>query len=229
MSYLPTKHYNPRGYEAVYDPKRGVCCVTIRGYKTPDGKIVERGGLMNPDDKPVAACEITTYTGNIAQEDWHIVHPHIRHTFHDALADRRDLLGNPDFRHKPSDDEQRRRFAAAYDAAQKIRNGSTILGVDKMLFVLNPSLFANVDCFTRDSSGAFWLMFCGEAQEKKTSSLHASLAAYVLEAGEYVPAGATVRLGLWALTQTGPRFTEVPNDRITARDAVIAHLLKTPF
>lgn len=230
MSTLPTRHYNSCGHEAVYDPEADVCHVTVRGYTTSDGRIVERGGLANPDDKIVAKFTLDTSCGKLAgrsADGQPEVGQPIAETFHDALLDRRDLLGAPDFRNKPSNDAERRLFAAAYDAAQKVRNSSTVLGVNKLVFSLNPSLFALVDCFARDKAGAFWLMKLGEP---KLHALDLPLAAYVLEAGEYIPANATVRCGVWYLSPSGrPAFTEVPNDRITTRNIVIDRLMSTPF
>ena len=225
MATPPTIHYNPRGYEATYDPASDTCAVAVRGFIDANGKAIERGGPDHNDDKILARFTISSIDCRTAFDQ-----SNVRDTFHDALADHRDLIGYPIFRHKPSDDAERRLFAAAYDAAQKVRSNSTILGVDKLLFSLIPSLFAIVDCFSRDKSGAFWLMLsCHDSRASSRVINYLPLAAYVLEAGEYVPSTATVRLGVWSLTLTGPRFTEVPNDRIAARDAVVSHLLKTPF
>lgn len=231
MATPPTIHYNPRGYEATYNPATDTCSVVVRGFKDASGKIVERGWPTNPDDKVVNRLMLTTNCAKLASCPDSQALPRVVDTFHDALADRRDLLGAPVFRHKPADDAERRLFAAAYDAAQKVRSNSTILGVDKLLFSLSPSLFAVVDCFSRDKSGAFWLMRCSCPDSRAPSrEIHyLPLAAYVLEAGGYVPAGAAVRLGVWTLTPTSPRFTEAPNDRAAARDAVISHILATPF
>jgi len=230
MANPPTIHYNNRGYEATYDPASDTCAVVVRGFIDANGKAVERGGPAHPDDKVLARFTIPSVDGSLGAAGFSPLPSPVRDTFHDALADRRDLLGAPVFRHKPADDAERRLFAAAFDAAQKVRSGSTILGVDKLLFSLCPSLFAVVDCFSRDKSGAFWLMLCSTANIGAGGfSRHLPLAAYILEAGEYVPSTATVRLGVWSLALAGPRFTEIPNDRIAARDAVIAHLCDTPF
>lgn len=234
MANPPTIRYNNRGYEATYDPASDTCAVVVRGFIDANGKAVERGGPAHPDDKVLARFTISSVDGRTA---FGLSSP-VRDTFHDALADRRDLLGAPVFRHKPADDAERRLFAAAFDAAQKVRSNSTILGVNKLLFSLCPSLFAVVDCFSHDKSGAFWLMMAdiqnpqagfGGARAPVRSDFSLPLAAYILEAGEYVPSTATVRLGVWSLAPTGPRFAEIPNDRAAARDAVIAHLCNTPF
>lgn len=233
MAYhLPGKYYDNLGHEAVYDPTANALHVTVRGYVAPNGKFVERGGPLNPDDKPLAQFDIPCCTALLpdggASNPLDLPSP-VRDTFHDSLADRRDLLGDPEFRNKPQTPEERRMFAAAYDAAQKIRAKATILGVNHPFFSLNPSLFAVADCFARDVSGAFWLMFAtGRLRATSDFKLLASLSAYVLEA-EYVPANAQVRLGAWQIETGGATFVEVLNDRIAARDAVIGHLMKTPF
>ena len=231
MATPPTVHYNPRGYKATYDPASDTCAVAVRGFIDANGRIVERGGPAYPDDKVVNRLMLTTNCASLAGCPDSRPLPRVVDTFHDALVDRRDLLGVPMFRHKPADDAERRLFAAAYDAAQKIRSKMNVLSVGQLFFSLVPSLFAIVDCFSRDSSGAFWLMnarkFDGVVASPAPSPL--SLAAYVLEAGEYIPSTAVVRLGVWFLTPAGPRFAEVPNNRVAARDAVIAHILKPPF
>lgn len=246
MQTQPAIHYNNRGYEATYNPASDACVVTVRGFKTVDGRYVERGWPTNPGDRPLAKFTLSTSCATLVAEHSQSavlkslaptsLSPRVVDTFHDALLDRRDLLGAPLFRHKPDGDVERRYFAAAYDAAQKVRSNSTILGVGKLLFSLSPSLFAIVDCFSRDKSGAFWLMVAETPNprarfEAARSPVHSvlPLAAYVLEVGEYVPANATVRLGVWSLLPVGPSFVEVPNNRIAARDAVISHLLATPF
>lgn len=228
----PTIHYNPRGYEAAYDPAANICTVTVRGYKAPDGRIVERGGPLHAEDKRITTFRIKGIDGQSASGQ----PSPVRETFHDALRDQRDLLGAPMFRNKPADDAERRLFAAAYDAAQKIRAKTTVLGVDKVIFSLNPSMSAVADCFARDAAGSFWLMFCAIApfgkpgvDVRNTFGQVPVLSAYILEAGEYVPANATIRLGAWTIAPAGQRFTEIPNDRIAARDAVIKRLLTPPF
>ena len=233
-----TIHYNPRGYEAVYDPASDSCIVTVRGVKTPDGKIAERGGPSHPDDKPIATFALRESCAAIAL--WRTASPGapcakpcpaapspVCETFQDTLLDRRDLLGAPVFRNQPKDALERRLFALAYDAAQKVRSGAVVLGAGRLLFMLAPGLFAPVDCLCRDRSGAFWLMQFTDMNS--VVALELRLAAYVLEAGEYVPANTAVRLGVWTVSPSGPRFAEVSNDRIVARDAVIAHLMSTPF
>ena len=35
--------------------------------------------------------------------------------------------------------------------------------------------------------------------------------------------------GVWDLSATGAKFTEIPNDRVAARDIIIDHLYDTPF
>ncbi len=222
-------HYNNDGYEAVYNPGSDTCEVTVRGYSKPDGSFVRRGGPAHPDDKPILRISLDTSCAKLAGVA-DCVPKAVRETFHDVLWDRRDLLGAPLFRNKPADDAERRLFAAAYDAAQKVRSSSTILGVDKLAFATEPPLFDTVDCFCRDKSGAFWLMLCDAGDAKDCDiGRRLSLAAYVLEAGEYVPTNAAVRLGVWRLAPNGCRFAEVVNDRIAARDAVIRHLLTPPF
>ena len=245
----PTIHYSPRGYEATYDPATDTCAVVVRGYVRPDGKIVERGGPAHPDDKVIARFTIANLgaaSSNLGATGFSTSHPAnigatgfspspVRETFHDSLSDRRDLLGNPDFRHRPSDAAERRLFAAAFDAAQKIRARLNVLAVNHLVFSLNPSLFAVVDCFARDAHG-FWLMNAeipqagfGAAIGPVRSDQSLPLAAYILERGGYVPATASVRLGVWSLLPTGAKFSEIPNDRAAARDAVIDHLCATPF
>lgn len=214
--------FSPCGYEASYDAAKGTCHVVVRGYESPDGKFVERGGPSHTDDKVLAEFDLKGIDGREYRRD------PVRETFEDALIDCRDILGSPVFRNKPADVLERYHFAAAYDAAQKVKAKMTVLGVGKIVFSLNPSHFAIVDCFARDKAGAFWLMMCGnDSIGAYGQSL--LLAAYALEAGGYVPSNASVRLGVWLATQSGPRFTEVPNDRAKARDIVIADLIKTPF
>lgn len=157
------------------------------------------------------------------------VPPPVRETFHDALLDYRDLLGNTTFRNKPVSPGERRLFAAAYDAAQVIRGKVSVLGVSTFHFMLSPSLCFRADCFARDAQGAFWLMWCASVVPGRDTSRNLSLAPYVLEQGGYVPSNASVRLGVWALTTTGARFAEVRNDRIAARDAIIDYIGNPPF
>ena len=233
---MSTTYHNMRGYEAVYDPETTSCRVQVRGYKTPDGKIVERGGINHPDDKVVAELALDSgascakVSGALGKPGFY-VHTPIRETFHDAMLDHRDLVGAPIFRHKPGDDTMRRYFAAAYDAAQKIRAKTKILGVNRFFYSLHPGLFAFVDCYARDADGSFWLMSCtaDDVAVDVAIGRYMTLAAYVLEAGEYVPANAKVRLGCWRLLKSGADFVEIANDRIAARDMVIAHLQCTPF
>lgn len=223
--------YNPRGYEATLDEGGNSCSVVVRGYQSGTS-FVERGGPAHPDDHILARFTIQRLGGETAS-----ALPNVRDTFIDSLADRRDLLGDPDFRHTPADGAERRLFAAAYDAAQKIRAKMTVLGCDTLLFTLAPSAFSVVDCYARDAHG-FWLMNVevpspqagfGSAGAPVRSNQTLILAAYILERGGYVPATASVRLGVWDLSANGAKFTEIPNDRATARDFIIDHLCDTPF
>lgn len=223
--------YNPRGYEATLDEGGNSCSVVVRGYQS--GKsFVERGGPAHPEDRVLARLTIQRFDGQTATGQ-----PNVRDTFIDSLAERRDLLGAPVFRHKPADDAERRLFAAAFDAAQKIRSKMTVLGYDTLLFTLAPSAFSIVDCYARNAHG-FWLMdvevpstqagFGGSGAPVR-SNQPLLIAAYILERGGYIPATASVRLGVWDLTATGAKFTEIPNDRAAARDIIIDHLCDTPF
>lgn len=223
--------YNPRGYEATLDEGGNSCSVVVRGYQS-GGKFIERGGPAHPEDRVLARLTIQRFDGRTT-----IDQPNIRDTFIDSLADRRDLLGAPVFRHKPADDAERRLFAAAYDAAQRIRSKMTVLGCDTLLFTLAPSTFSVVDCYARDAH-CFWLMDVevpspqagfGGAGAPVRSDQSLPLAAYILERGGYTPATASVRLGIWSLAATGAKFTETPNDRAAARDVIIDHLCDTPF
>ena len=224
--------YNPRGYEATLDEGGNSCSAVMRGYQS-GGKFISRGGPAHPEDRVLARFTIPRFDIQTAT-----VQPNVRDTFIDSLADYRDLLGAPMFRHKPADDAERRLFAAAYDAAQKIRAKMLVLGCDTLLFTLEPSAFSIVDCYARDVSGAFWLMAvetpnpqagCGTAESPVRSGQSLLLAAYILETGEYVPSTAAVRLGVWNLSATGAKFTEIPNDRAAARDLIIDHLCDAPF
>lgn len=216
-----TIHYNPRGYEASYDEAKDCCTVVVRGCRDGE-KIVERGGPGHPDDRVVARIVIPGDGTNVP------VQSPVRDTFIDVLADRRDLLGNFDFRRKPADDAERRLFAAAFDAAQRIRSKMSVLGCDKLLFTLLPSAFATVDCFARDPRG-FWLMQSAVNGRADDFVQTLPMAAYILERGGYVPATASVRLGVWNLTAAGAKFAEIPNNRAAARDLIIDHLCDTPF
>lgn len=208
--------YNPRGYEATLDEGGNSCSVVVRGYQSGK-RFVERGGPAHPEDRVLARLTIAGIgAAGFSPSP-------VRDTFIDSLADRRDLLGAPVFRHKPADDAERRLFAAAYDAAQKIRAKMTVLGCDTLLFTLVPSAFSVVDCYARDAH-CFWLM---NVEVPSPQSL--PLAAYILERGGYIPATASVRLGVWDLATTGAKFTEIPNDRAAARDIIIDHLCDTPF
>lgn len=223
--------YNPRGYEATLDEGGNSCSVVVRGYQS--GKsFIERGGPAHPEDRVLARLTIQRFDGRTVTDQ-----PNVRDTFIDSLADRRDLLGALMFRHKPTDDAERRLFAAAYDAAQKIRSKMTVLGCDTLLFILAPSAFSVVDCYARDAHG-FWLMNVevpspqagfGAAKSPVRSDQSLPLAAYILECGGYIPDTASVRLGIWDLSATGAKFTEIPNDRAAARDVIIDHLCDTPF
>lgn len=223
--------YNPRGYEAMLDEGGNSCSVVVRGYQS--GKsFLERGGPAHPEDRVLARFTIPRFDIQTATGQ-----PNVRDTFIDSLADRRDLLGATMFRHKPADDAERRLFAAAFDAAQKIRSKMTVLGYDTLLFTLAPSAFSIVDCYARDAHG-FWLMdvevpstqagFGGSGAPVR-SNQPLLIAAYILERGGYIPATASVHLGVWDLSATGAKFTEIPNDRAAARDLIIDHLCDTPF
>lgn len=233
MNNPPTTiNYNPSGYEAIYVPRDMTCAVTVRGYKTPDGWIVERGGPTHTEDKPVA---------NFTIPQWEAVPvplrpapTPVRETFEDTLLNHRDLVGGIILRHAP--DELRKakdvrmmeQCSGAYKAAEKIREKMTVLGVRKLVFALNPSLFTIIDCFTRDKDGAFWVITCTtENPEAEKNQL--ILASYILEAGGYVPSNATVRCGTWHIHGNTPHFYETPNDRVLARNLVIEHLTSTPF
>lgn len=213
--------YNPRGYEATLDNGGNSCSVIVRGCRS-GGSFIERGGPAHPDDRVLARFTISRFDGRTE-----FGQPNVRDTFIDSLSDRRDLLGDPDFRHKPADDAERRLFAAAYDAAQKIRAKMTVLGCDTLLFTLAPSAFSVVDCYARDAH-CFWLMNAS-IDGRTVFDQPLLLAAYILERGGYVPATASVRLGVWNLAATGAKFSEVPNDRAAARDLIIDHLCDTPF
>lgn len=213
--------YNPRGLEATLDKGGNSCSVVMRGYQSGEN-FVKRGGPAHPEDRVLARFTIPRFDGRTATDQ-----PNVRDTFIDSLADHRDLLGAPIFRHKPADDAERRLFAAAYDAAQKIRTKMTILGYDTLLFCLVPSAFSIVDCYARDAHG-FWLMNASIGG-RTVFDQSLPLAAYILERGGYISASASVRLGVWDLLSTGAKFTEIPNDRIAARDLIIDHLYDTPF
>lgn len=216
--------YNPRGYEATLDEGGNSCSVVVRGYQS-GGKFISRGGPAHPEDRVLARFTIPRFDIQTATDQ-----PNVRDTFIDSLADRRDLLGATMFRHKPADDAERRLFAAAFDAAQRIRAKMLVLGCDTLLFTLAPSAFSIVDCYARDAHG-FWLMNCAVAKlgGRVVSDQSLLLAAYILERGGYIPATASVHLGVWDLSATGAKFTEIPNDRVAARDIIIDHLYDTPF
>lgn len=225
MNPTTTIQYTPNGYECYYSPKTNTCEVAIKGYSTPDGKFVERGGLAHPEDKLLVSfsvkAELPTPIYPCVQS--------VRETFEDTLLDKRDLFGAPMFRNTPQDANEKRMFANAFDAAQKIRSKMKVIGVNRIIVTLAPSFFAIVNCFAVDKNGTFWLMFCTDDKIPLLPEGNLSLTAYILESGRYVPANATVRLGVWLLAENPPMFIEVPNDRIAARDFVINHLLKTPF
>ena len=203
------------------DKSGNSCTVVCRGCVL-DGKYVERGGPAHPDDSILSRFVIDKL------DCQSFVRPSpVRDTFIDVLANRCDLYGNFDFRHKPNGDSERRLFAAAFDAGQKIRSKTTVLGYDKIVFMLVPSVFAVIDCFARDNA-SFWIM-AADIGEQIPFAQTLPLSAYVLEHGGYIPATATIRLGVWSLLPTGAKFSEVPNDRAAARDLVIDNLLKTPF
>lgn len=219
--------YTPNGYEYYYSPKTNSCEVTVKGYTSPDGKFVERGGPAHPEDKRIASFSIKAVAELPVP-----IYPcaqSVRETFEDAILDKRDLLGTPIFRNTPQDANEKILFANAFDVAQKIRAKMNILGVNKLIVSLTPSFFAIVDCFAADKDGTFWLMFCTDDNTTLLPERNLSLAAYILEAGKYIPTNAAVRLGVWKLAHNPPKFIEVPNDRIAARDFVINHILKTPF
>ena len=229
-------YYNSRGYEATFDGEANRWIAVARGYVAPNGTFVKRGGPEHPSDKPIAKFTLDPIWSLCGYGRSVIPLPDlplsVHETFHDALLANRDLLGNVMFRNKPDDDAERRLFAAAYDAAQKIRASVSVLNVNQMFFMLNPPIFFFADCFARDKSGAFWLMFCVPQELDLSNAIIQTmfgLTSYVLEAGEYVPANETVRLGAWKIAPTGCRFVEVPNDRIAARDAVISSLQEPPF
>lgn len=228
MNNPPTKiQYTPEGHDCYYSSQTNSCEVIIRGYTTPDKRIIERGGPTHPDDKTLISVtiknpdEITTPLCQCRQP--------VRETFEDVLLDTRDLIGTPIFRNAPQDMYEKRMFASAYDAAQKIRAEMNILGVSKLIVSLTPHLFALVDCFARDKSGTFWLIFCSDEIAPNPESIKFSIAAYILEAGKYVPTNATVKLGVWNLAYNPPKFVEITNRRIEARDFMINEILKTPF
>lgn len=217
-------HYNPRGYEATLDEGGDSCSVAVRGFKYGDG-FVERGGPSHQDDRVLARFTIR----RLGVQEPFGTSANVRDTFIDTLADRRDLLGNPDFRHKPAGDSERRLFAAAYDAAQKIRSKMSVLGYDKLVFTLVPSAFSVVDCFARDVSGAFWLMSATDRAAPFVGGQTLPVAAYALERGGYVPGTASIRLGVWRLSPAGATFEEVPNNRVAVRDIIIDGLCEPPF
>ena len=217
--------YNPNGEEAAFNGEKWN--IVVRGYTDPNDKFVVRGGQTHPDDKVLARFDLPCA---LPKDSVVSANQSVNETFHDALLDCRDLVGAPMFRNKPLSDTERRLFAAAYDAAQKVRANSSILAVHKMVFSFHPSFYLWVDCYARDASGAFWLMFLAYNEpDAKVASKELSIAAYVLEKGGFVPSNATVRIGVWVASMSGARFVEVPNDRIAARDAVIRHLLTPPF
>lgn len=227
MNPTTTIQYTPSGYECYYSPKTNSCEVVVKGCTAPDGKFVERGGAAHPEDKRLASFTIKS----IAELPIPVYPCHlpVRETFEDVLMDKRDLLGAPMFRNTPQDASEKRMFANAFDAAQKVRAKMNILGVNKLIVSLSPSFFAVIDCFAVDKDGTFWLMFCTDYAFPVLPVRGMPLAVYILEAGQYIPTNAAVRLGVWQLAHNPPKFIEVPNDRIAARDFVITHLLKTPF
>jgi hypothetical protein len=155
----------------------------------------------------------------------------IRETFEDALLDRRDLLNTPIFRNTPTDFQQKKYFATAFDVAQKIRAKMTILDVNKLVVSVLPSAFAFVDCFARDGNGNFWLLFCtDDVQEKNLrTSIEMSIVSYIFNVGGYIPTNVSTRIGVWIISPNAPKFIEIPNDQIAARDFVIKKLQETPF
>jgi hypothetical protein len=228
-THTSTVHYNSRGYEAVYVPNKNTCIITVRGYVTPDKKFVERGGTANPSDKPIATMTMRQWD-KIPSTMFDAPKP-VRETFEDVLWDRHDLVGELILRNKPKDvahtPNVKMSCASAYKAAQKIRQKMNVIGVGKLVFTLNPSFFTFIDCFARDTDGAFWILACTTDAQPHTERL--PLASYILETGEYVPTNAIVRCGIWDVSRAEPVFREIPNDRVEARNAVISHLLATPF
>ena len=199
----------------------------VRSPSPCAARALSTASTTSANDKPVARFPLASTDSAesfAGVPDADSVPQPVRETFHDALADHRDLLGVPCFRNKPADDSQRRLFAAAFDAATKIRANSSVLAIDTVLFCLNPSLFAAIDCFARDTSGAFWLFSCSATAPKSLP-----FAAYALQHGEYVPAKSQIRLGHWLFTPSGPKFSEVALDPVAVRDTIITRIQEVPF
>lgn len=226
MQDKPVIYYSPYGYEATYDAMSGACDVVVRGFIDAQGNACLRGGPSHANDKAAYRCRLTADYNPLRESMRAALASPVVQTFHDALVDNRDLVGNIVFRNKPANDSDRRLFAAAFDAAQKIRAKMKVLNVNHLYFCLPADFFAFADCLAQSADGTFWLMFTNFVA---ASPVALSLVAYILCAGGYVPPSAPVRLGVWSLTERGATFQEVRNDPIAARDAVIAKLLETPF
>lgn len=219
-------HYGPQGYEASYHPEKKICVVNVRGYELPDGTLVERKGSAHPNDKIVATF-VLHQTIPVPMFD---APAPARETFVDVLVNQRDLLGNLILRNNLdiSDHAIKTCCASAYEAGQKIQDRVSVFSANKLVFNLAPSLFAFIGCFARSENGEFWLLDCSSSVSKEATDRF-SLAAYIMETGGYIPSNTVVRCGLWDIGGSTPRFHEIRNDRVLARDFVIEQQLTPPF
>lgn len=178
----------------------------------------------------------------------------VHETCEDVLKDRKDLIGNYEFRNKPQSDHERYLMASGYKAACEVKSKFEILGVEQIVFDIDTLIAGTIDLLARDpSDGTVWILdwktnekidFKNNFREGRKAldpidhldncsgvhyGLQLSTYEYLMKKAGYFGRQQKFRRGIFHLTEQGPKFYELPDYSTEVRDMVIKHLVTPPF
>lgn len=177
----------------------------------------------------------------------------VHETCEDTLRGPHDLLGNYQFRNKPQSMHERNLMSAGFIAAQKVKETMNVIGIEQIVFDVDCQVAGTIDLLCQDKGdpNLFWILDWKTNEQIEFRSrfgshgvfpiehledcsgthyaLQLSLYEFLLRIGKYIPQNAKVRRGIFHLTDTGPKFYELPDYSIEIRNMIIAMLEQPPF
>lgn len=213
----------------------------------PDGRIAERKARERGTSaeqirfewkqKAAEACEMGT---------------RVHETCEDVLKDRRNLIGEYEFRNQPQSEHERRLMAAGFRATTFIKGKFEILGIEQIVFDADTLLAGTIDVLLRDPADGTVVIGDWKTNEKiefnnrfgthgllpiehleDCSAVHYGLQLstyeFLMKKAGYFPREQSFRRTIFHLTDDGPKPYELPDYSIEVRDMVIAHMAEPPF
>ena len=178
----------------------------------------------------------------------------VHETCEDVLKDRRDLLGNYDFRNKPQSEEEQLIMAAGFEAAIEVKNKFEILGIEQIVFDVDLQVAGTIDLLARDNkTNTVWILdwktnkkidfvnnFKNDSHALRPIShlyncsgvqygLQLSTYEFLMKKAGYFAHDQKFRRAIFHLTPKGYKFYELPDYAIEVRDMAIAMLEQPPF